>query len=231
LFLACKGKKQNDEPETSIDSTHIAPEQKIIQDDIFEESSLEFFNPIGILGIGVINILSYVESENQEYTHIDKICIYNDPECKDLLCCYTTDKAWKPPMGITPIYNSIEYGWYCFVCTGSNTNSYEVAINRTDKKYVRKDKNIKYYTWGNFFDAVFTVNPTEENPLREEPSDDAPKVNIFDDEDIGGDPEDYYQEIKLQGEWLHIKYEKSGDGGWLRWRKGNDIIANISISW
>lgn len=240
LFLFCtdknKLKTENEQPNTVVGIVQmVETEQEAAEGDyISEENSLGFFNPIGILGTGVINIELYVEDKNQEYVHFDELTIYNDSGCKDVFCSYDLNRAWDPPEGlnIIPIYNSIDYGWYCFVCTGSNTDSYEIAINRTGKKCIKKDKNVKYYSWEGFFNAVFTVNPTDANPLRESPSDNAAIVNPYPNGgDVEPEPEDYYQEIRLQDEWLRIKYEKSGIEGWLRWRRGNDIIADISISW
>ena len=207
--------------------------QEIVPENtIYEESNLDFFNPIGILGEGLINVLPYVE-DNQEYVYIDKIMMYNDPECQNIFCSYDLNRTWYLPKGknIIPLYDSIDYGWYCFVCTGFNADSYEIAINETERKYIKKDINIEYYTWEGFFDAVFTINPTEENPLREYPFENAEIIDIYAGEGEWDEPDDYHQKVELKDEWLHLKYEKSGIEGWLRWRKDNDIIVNISISW
>ena len=238
LLLSCAGANKQQpaiEPQNfAIDTVQIveAEQEATPEETIYEEHFLEFFNPIGILGEGLINVEAYVK-DKQEYIHIDKIMMYNDPECRDLYCSYELNRTDYLPKGkhIIPIYNKIDYGWYCFVCTGSNANSYKIAINQTERKYIKKDRNIRYYTWEGFFDAVFCVNPTEENPLREYPSDDAAIIDIYENDGVGDEPDDYYQEVKLKDEWLHVKYEKSGLEGWLRWRKDNDIIVEISISW
>ena len=232
ILLSCTGvnkSKPEAEPQNFVvDIVQIIEsEPDFIQEDIvYEESSLQFFNPIGLLGNGLINVELYVY-ENQESITIDSLTMYNDPECLQPFCSYDLNSDLPKGKDITPIYNSINYGWYCFVCTDSNDNSYEIAINQTERKYLKKEKNIKYYTWEGFFDSVFTVNPTDENPLREFPSDSAAIVNLVE----GDEPEDYHQKVKLEDEWLHLKYEKSGIEGWLRWRNGKDIIVDISISW
>ncbi|NDV68680.1 hypothetical protein [Dysgonomonas sp. 25] len=238
LFFSCTGenkaKTETDQP--AIDETLKSagiPSEIVYKDSFSEENTLAFFNPIGIIGTGLVNISSYIEDENHETVSFERIVIYNDSACENLFCDYNIDRANNPPKdkNIIPIYNSIDYGWYCFVCTASNADSYEVAINGTDKKYIRKNRNIKYYTWENFFQSVFTIDPTEDNPLRESPSDDAPVVDDLTSKDEGDEPEDYYQEVRLEDEWLHIKYKKSGHEGWLRWKKGNDVIVDICISW
>lgn len=236
--LSCIGRQERKNQDFRSDITDTSQpdtsQVEVIQEDaITEESSLDFFNPIGVIGTGVVNILSYVEDGNNEVDHFDRITIYNDSLCQDIFSSYAIEHSYRPPKekNIIPIYNSMNYGWYCFVCTASNNDSYEVAINQTEKKYLKKDRNINYYTWGNFFDSVFTINPTDENPLRELPADDAAVVDIYTNDSEEDLPEDYYQEVRLEGEWLHIKYEKSETEGWLRWRRGNDIIVEISISW
>ena len=238
MLLSCtRVNKQTSEVEQQNVTVNVIQEIEIEQDIVsedtcYEESSLCFFNPIGLLGKGLINVKMYVEEE-PETLYIDEITMYNDPECQNPFCSYDLNRVSYLPKGknIIPIYNSIEYGWYCFVCTDLNSDSYEIAINQTERKYIKKDKNIEYYTWERFFDAVFTINPTEENPLRVVPADSAAIVEPIYGDELGDEPSDYHQEVKLEGEWLHLKYEKSGIEGWLRWRRGNDIIVEIFISW
>jgi len=236
LLLSCTGgtNKQQSETKQLNNTLSAAINEEIVQEDtnVYEESHLNFFNPIGVLCEGLINILPYME-ENQENIYFDKIIIYNDSECKSVFCSCDLDNTGYLPKGknIIPVYNSIDYGWYCFVCTDSNTDFYEIAINETERKYIKKDKNIIYYTWERFFDSVFTINPTEENPLRESPSNDAEIIDIYANDWNWDEPDDYYQKVEMKDEWLHLKYEKSGIEGWLRWRKGNDVIVDISISW
>ena len=115
LLLSCTGgtNKQQSETKQLNNTLSAAINEEIVQEDtvIYEESYLNFFNPIGVLGEGLINILPYVE-ENQENIYIDKIIIYNDSECKSVFCRYDLDNTGYLPKGknIIPVYNSIDYG-------------------------------------------------------------------------------------------------------------------------
>jgi hypothetical protein len=201
-------------------------------------NDLSWFNPIGVIGTGVVDVKEYrVYNEGtdiQDVKSFKKITLYNDAKCTDVYSRYNYVDVYGTPKGknIIPVVNSVDYGWYSFICTADKGTAFEVAINKNDRKYVKKEENIEYYNWEKFFNLIICVNEDEDsgNRFRELP-DDAAAIVIVEEQDADNNGLDdvWEQEIKLDGEWLHVNFLKLKKSAWLRWRKGNDIIVSFSL--
>ena len=226
LVIGCSNKDKPAEQNIVAVGDIAVADEDITDIEEYEEGSLEFFNPIGIIGTGVVQIDNYIDGVEQYY---DSISIYNDLACEDLYSKYDFATTYGTPKGknIIPIYNKADYGYYCFVCVGSHSGAYEIAINAKDRKYIEKAPNIKYYDWEQFFNKVFYLDPAEGDSFRVSPDDNAEAVEFenYDDYELYDD-----RETKLEGEWLHLNFPKAGKQAWVRWRRGDDIIITVYIS-
>jgi len=226
-FLSCSNNPDNRKADASAETRLDllpAPESEEKADE-YEEQSLDFFNPIGVIGTGVIQVDAY----NDQGMQYDSISLYDDQQCKVLYSRYDFVNTYGTPKGknIIPLYNKSDYGYYCFVCVDRNTTSYEVAINKDGRKFVKKEPNIRYYNWEEFFGKVFYIDPAKGEHFRTSPDDNA-EIIEFEDYD---DYELYDERVtRLSGEWLHLYFPKAEKEAWVRWKRGNDIIVQIYTS-
>lgn len=206
-------------------------EGEIIDENVGQ--GLDFFNPIGVIGNGVVMVEPYIQPSETEVIHFEKLSIYNDSACRELYSRYNFFHYDSLPKGknIVPLYNNAEYGFYAFVLIDENTDSYQIAINKEGRKYVKKEQNIKAYNWKEFFERVFFIGTSDKNPLRSAPDDKSPVLNP--DKYNNEDNIDIYseREVEVHGEWLKMTYPLAdNEEYWIRWRRGNDIIIEIYIS-
>jgi len=125
-----------------------------------------------------------------------------------------------------------EYGLFILDCKDSSKpDFYEIIINR-EKGFISKrgnNKDILNFKTPEQYVLEGYPNPTNENPLRLNPSDDA--------EIVPGFLEHTYVSIEINGDWLKVRDDKDcypGEEpskkdiiGWVRWRKNGKIVIDI----
>lgn len=195
------------------------------------------FEPDGpIRGIGLIEI-------DSERDYLGKDLIIYDNKGKPKITIRVTDndvttkledKSFSRNNDANP-FNPRQFGdnpdyfRLIFDCTKSTNKYYEVVINQKTSEtgfIKRADSLFKFETvieyvndWislGLDFDRI-------ENPLRQEPSDNAAII-------LNDDPKKYKiwraEKIEMKGDWLKIK-TRDNEEGWIRWRLDDQIIIKL----
>lgn len=123
-----------------------------------------------------------------------------------------------------------EYGIFILKCETYKNGSYDVKIGNSLAK-INFDKYSSYLTFKTPEQFVMEgyPNPTENNPLRTEPSQDSKIIHDF--------LEFTYISVEVKGDWLKIRDDKdcySGEKpsekdiiGWVRWRKDGKLILDV----
>jgi len=244
LLFSCNNLAKNNDDSSSVDEV-IRVSGEIVEDTVadafqnilpdepdMEDAVLEYFNPIGVIGKGVVMIDPY--SENEEDSEHKFLSIYDDAACRNLYTRYNFVDSYKLPKGknLSPLYFKVDYGYYCFICTAETKDSYEIAINKTERKYLKKEKKTTFYIWERFFERILGIESSEDNPFRTAPDDNAPVINSEKYDNIDNFIDIYSErKVEIHGEWMKMTFPKAdNEVYWIKWRKGNDIIIRTYIS-
>ena len=190
------------------------------------------FNSIAEIGIGVVQIDEYIQEQDKEPVYFDSIFLYNDPECTDLYLGYKINETQPFDQNLEPVLKAeLFFGFFNFVCIQEESDSYKIYINQKDIKYLKKQPNIRFESWEQFFSRIFLIVDTKRNPYRTEPNDNAPIIEI---PELDGDIDEIIEanngrRTQLKDEWLHLYYPKIDKDVWIRWRVGNQIIIKVYI--
>ncbi|BFP43261.1 hypothetical protein FGF1_41060 [Flavobacteriaceae bacterium GF1] len=233
VLFGCKGKETNRDNvqlvEKVEDSVVIAHEEKpLVETDTVkttvEEPKAGFlFVDIGaIYNNGSFEILN---STKDTLIYFKNKTTYFDGRSYEMM---NEDGYYKKLVNVEAI--DPEYGLFIMVCKGLESGIYVVDFNE-QTGYIDNQKHESLLTFKTSRQYVLEgyPNPTEANPLRANPSDDA--------EIIIGFTEHSYISVEIQGDWLKVKDDKDcypGEEpseqdiiGWVRWRKDGEIIIDI----
>jgi hypothetical protein len=123
----------------------------------------------------------------------------------------------------TSIVITYEYQVLKLKCLMITNDFYKVQINDSVSGYlVKSNPLIKFQTWEEHVLSVFSVGFDEKiNPLRENPSIKASKVNYSQNE--------FYLPHKIQGDWLEVKWGSEGNWqyGWIMWEKDGKLLIEL----
>jgi hypothetical protein len=91
------------------------------------------------------------------------------------------------------------------------------------KKYIKSiNNNWVFQTWSKHIVEAFSIDfNSQENPLKEKPS--------FNSSSINKDDEEFYHPVKVQGEWLQVKWgeENNWKFAWIRWKREGKLIIDL----
>jgi hypothetical protein len=202
-----------------------------------QDSEYPFVAEDSIIGIGIVTISDTIETYNKKlsvYNTSGKVIATVELKESDVITVYRGKtynrhdslNLFSPRLYIT----NPDYFRLAFDCTSSDNEFYTVIINRQSgetAKIKKHDKFFKFQTIEEFVDNWTGIGidfDRSTNPLRKSPSDKA--------EDINNNKQTTYkiwsaEKISIKGDWIEIKIEDTEETGWIRWRKGNQILIRM----
>jgi hypothetical protein len=122
-----------------------------------------------------------------------------------------------------------DYFRLIFDCTKSTGEYYQVIIDQKTNEpgFIKKtDSSFRFETVDEYVNEWTTSGldfDRDQNPLRQEPSDNATVIS-------NDDQKKYKiwraEKIELKGDWIKVKVGDSEEG-WIRWRQGDKIVIKI----
>lgn len=122
-----------------------------------------------------------------------------------------------------------EYGLFVLKCIGKSDEFYEAELNNKKILIPTDSQHVEFKTLNEFILDTYPI-PTESNPLKIEPNENAAIVNNY---------EEYtFISLEIKGDWVKVKDDKdcySGEypsekevNGWIRWRKDGKFILKVA---
>jgi hypothetical protein len=167
---------------------------------------------------------------NKSYTKKDTIKLFNDNGTLWYkFTFYYDDSDGKfdypnedfLPMGFNPDYFVLSLAVINIDSTG-----YQVIVNNETGlvKRIRKEPYLSFLTLDQYVISAFSISFNNQNTLiHENPSNEAKIIPFV--KDI------FYHPLKIQGEWLQIKWGMENDWhyGWIKWKDKNTILIEVHL--
>lgn len=105
-------------------------------------------------------------------------------------------------------------------------SEYKIIVNKKTRlvKKVKKESFLQFLTWDQYVLNAFSIGFNHEvNPIQKEPQKESGTI-AYKQENI-------YHPIKIQGEWLQIKWGSEGNWnyGWIKWKEENRLLIEIYL--
>jgi hypothetical protein len=217
--------KNNDEISlTNLDYLNSAPEYPFVAED-------------SIIGIGIVTLSDSINTYDEKlriYDEAGKIMITVEQKDSDVITIfkgktfdrYNATNPLSPRLFIT----NPDYFRLIFDCISIGKDSYKVIISKQTGETAeikKEDKFFQFQSMETFVDEWTTIGldfDRSKNPLRKSPSDNS--------EIIKNNKEAKYKiwqagKKLMQGEWIKIQIENTNEKGWIRWKKGNQILIRM----
>lgn len=205
-------------------------------------SQCQYENSTNTLGIGLV--------EYDNYNHTTPMFeAYNDPELTDKFCSWDIYKEIAPPFCAK--FHKPDYGIIQVVVLDSLTQAYKVLVNENDIKYVPRNINYVYRSWGEYLMQSHGVRRKLEEAKfknyspRNQPKDSSRII------ELPKEPFEHLCVMEVNGDWIKVKYDcfynqnqNPNEGlpcseyirncpdaptGWLKWRIKNEITVDIFL--
>lgn len=165
-------------------------------------NSLEFFNNVGALGIGLLKV-----------NNVDTLTIIKNNE-------KSIEKIYTPT--ITPIFFKPDYGIFYLVCVSEQKSNYKIQTSTNQTAILPKTKNIQFLSWDRFLLSTTGISNLDwkENPFRKEPDTKATIQEVS--------KEDDFTVIKVHNEWIQISTD-SDSIGWIKWKQDGKLLIEIYL--
>jgi len=191
-------------------------------------SEFPFFSEDSIIGIGIVSSdwpFSIYDKKGNVLISIElndsSVAIYVG---KDKIKYHDTLISFRPRL-FSP---NPDYYRLALDCIKKDSNYYEVIINRQTRQtgFIRNNPSINFETIEayveNWTGLGFDFDRAN-NPLRRSPS--------LQSDTIHNELENKYsiwngENIEMKGDWMKIRISKN-ETGWIRWRKGNQILIRL----
>lgn len=116
-------------------------------------------------------------------------------------------------------------------CIEVTDQYYVVLINRKLGNvafFPRKDNRLNFYSFSDYAqrhaESGFEFNPSS-NPLRTMPSDEAPIVGFA----SSSSPSSIFGASKqISYDWMEVEIRDTKEKGWLRWKKGDELLLQFN---
>ena len=228
LLFNCKNVEQKEVTPSIKDNQEITEKHSKINEESLENQSIKE----GFLLVDIWKIFY-----GQDFALLD--------ENKDTLISFKNEKAFIGGksfkiMDEDGLYKGMiniesfnpENGLFILECLGYSNGVYKVRVNDSIG-YINGEKNrgvLKFKTAEEYVLDSYPV-PTQDNPLRMEPKDEANIVEKYSNFT--------YLSVKIDGDWLQVKDDKEcfidmpsekNIVGWIRWRKNGKIILKLAHS-
>lgn len=190
-----------------------------------------------IIGIGIVTISDTVDIYDKKlsiYSASGKVITTVERQESDVITIYK-GKTYNRDDSLNPFSPRLymtnpDYFRLVFDCIEVDNEFYTVIINRQTgetAKIKRRDKFFKFETIEEFVNNWIVLGfdfDRSTNPLRKSPSDKS--------ENINNAKLTKYKiwragKISIKGDWIEIIIEDEEEKGWIRWRKGNQILIRL----
>lgn len=144
-----------------------------------------------------------------------------------------------------------DYGIMHFVCIAKSERAYTVLVNFSEIKYVPNTKDYAFKTWKEYIFQSLGIRPTSSDGsfvknyrLRTTPNDNGDTLVVPNGHDL-------FCAMEVRGDWVKVRYDCFGNNdnslhagepcqsyigkcknaltGWLRWRRGNELLIDIVL--
>lgn len=203
LLFSCKNKSNNlREDLVSLKREKSNKEVNFIKLKDSIVNDLDFFNNLDNLGIGLLKVNI---SDSLIVINKDKVFIEN---------------FYAPT--ITPVFFKPDYGIFYLICTSKEKEYFEIQIRKGKTAKLIKTKNIKFLKWETFLLNTTGVSSLDwkKNPLRRIINNESKTIDVNED--------DEFKVIEVKREWIKISNEGE-KVGWLKWRKENQLLIDVSL--
>lgn len=137
------------------------------------------------------------------------------------------DIATAPPW-LAPEYIKLDYDQFLFRVVTYSQNWIEVIVNNMNGQTFWLDaQSVEYKDWGRFLTGVAAVEvlDTDKNPIRSKALDQASIIASVQGAQL--------RPIAVKGEWLMVSTVGLADRivptGWIRWKKGDQLLISYSV--
>lgn len=196
------------------------------QDNSDSLNNCAYDNPVVSIGIGLVQGTDLV--------------LYNDSTFEDLFIKYNIGSGKPINKRVCSKYYKPEYYIMHFVCLSETNKYYKVIINYDEIKYLVKDSTSKLLSWEDYILSSFGIRPNNNQELKKQPHLNSDKIENYSSQDI-------FCPIEVKGEWVKVRFDCQNDSeliepcnssekkcpnetiGWLKWKKGNEILVEIFL--
>ncbi|MCB0488570.1 MAG: hypothetical protein R2820_10235 [Cyclobacteriaceae bacterium] len=137
------------------------------------------------------------------------------------------DIATAPPW-LAPEYIKLDYDQFLFRVVTYSQNWIEVIVNNMNGQTFWVDAQaVEYKDWGTFLTGVVAVEvlDTDKNPIRGKALDQASIIASVQGAQL--------RPIAVKGDWLMVSTVGLADRivptGWIRWKKGDQLLISYSV--
>lgn len=162
-------------------------------------------------------------------TETTRLDFYADPlawEPTDSFLLQGEQVHYAPPY-LLPYYQKLDYNQLSFRWLAVAHDRVQIELNAQQRRTAWVPKNqLRLHYWPEFLVQLFAISAIDatSNPLRIKPLDNASTVLM---------PEgvDFLRPLQLNDEWIFLEFwfegqgEYLGEGGWIRWRDGDDLLV------
>ncbi len=172
-----------------------------------------------IIGIVVVN---------DKYTEKDTIKLYNDKgSLWYKFTFYYDDSDGEfdyPNKEFIPQAFNPDYFLLALAVVEKDATGYKVIVNKVTglEKRIKKESFLQYLTFDQYILSAFSVSfQYQQNLIHKEPIEGSEIVPFI--------QEIHYHPVKIQGEWLQIKWgiETDWHYGWIKWKDKNRLLVEI----
>ena len=205
----------------------------------FINTSVEYpFEPEdSIIGIGIVTPSESFDHYNDIlyiYGDDNKVMVQVDEIANDIVTLYAKVAYDRfdtlNPLSPRLFSKNADYFSLAFDCIRTDNDFYYVLANRRTGvllKIKKSDKNFKFQSIEEYAERWTGYGldfDRSTNPLKKSPSDTSesfyhPKQKEYKVWSVKRD--------SLNGDWMHVHFEYTNETGWIRWRKGNQILIRM----
>lgn len=200
-----------------------------------EETSL---SPTSLVGVGILELSAGFDTymmkpilrKEDSKTILDFVSKSED--VAEIYKGVTVSEFGIDPRIAPRFFNfSDDFFYMTLDCIEVTDQFFVVLINRELGElafFPRKDNRLNFYSFSDYAQrhaaSGFEFNPSF-NPLRTAPSDDAPIVALH----ASSDPSSIFGASKqINYDWMEVEIRDTKEKGWLRWKKGDELLLQFN---
>ncbi len=146
--------------------------------------------------------------------------------------------------GICSKFYKPDYGIMHFVCLRKTKNAYEIIVNQSEIKYFPKTTEYIFENWNDYIINSYGIRRKKEQPLMQFPEESSDTLLVPNGYDM-------FCPIEIKKDWVKVKCdcfyneeqnEQTGEPcssyinkcknpltGWIRWKKGSQLLVDIFL--
>lgn len=174
--------------------------------DSLEYQNDKYFNH---LGIGVV-----------QFTNVDaKIQLYADENMQKSISNHVLGAD------VIPFFYKPDYGILFFSCVEENQNNYKIYLKDNKVAYLKKEKEIKYFSWNDFLKNEI-VGLSSKDPEANLYAD-AVNGKQIDNSELSTDDEIDITDV--EDNWVQIDNKTVKKTYWMKWREEENLLVSLYL--